>query len=112
VIWNPEWRPPEESWAEGLRRRGPGDPENPLGRLQIVYDPPRTIHGTNRPTSIGKAVSHGSIRMGDAEITRLARDVMAAAGVEHDSAWFARAREARHQKQIVDLPKVVPIRVY
>ncbi len=112
VIWNPEWRPPEESWASRLERRGPGDPDNPLGRVQLVYDPPRTIHGTNRPASIGKAVSHGSIRMGDAAITHLARDVMAAAGVERDSAWYARAREHRHEKQIVDLPRVVPIRVH
>ncbi|GJG85890.1 hypothetical protein tb265_10710 [Gemmatimonadetes bacterium T265] len=112
VIWNPEWRPPEESWAAGLERRGPGDPENPLGRVQLVYDPPRTIHGTNHPASIGKAVSHGSIRMGDGDITRLAREVMRVAGVERDSAWYARVREDRHEKAIIDLPKVVPIRVY
>ena len=112
VIWNPEWRPPDESWAEHLVRRGPGDPDNPLGHVQIVYDPPRTIHGTNHPASIGKAVSHGSIRMGDAAITRLAQDVMRVAGIEYDSAWVARVRANRREKHIVDLPRVVPIRVY
>ncbi len=112
VIWNPEWRPPEESWAADLKRRGPGDPENPLGHLQLVYDPPRTIHGTNHPSSVGKAVSHGSIRMRDAEITALARDVMEAAGVGRDSAWVARVKANRHEKLIIDLPRVVPIRVH
>ena len=112
VIWNPEWRPPDESWAAELKRRGPGDPENPLGHLQIVYDPPRTIHGTNHPASIGKAVSHGSIRMGDANITRLALDIMERTGVVRDSAWVARVRANRHEKQIIDLPRVVPIRVH
>jgi lipoprotein-anchoring transpeptidase ErfK/SrfK len=112
VVWNPEWIPPDESWAEEREPRKPGDPKNPLGRAQLVYDPPRTVHGTNDPSSIGKAVSHGSIRMRNEDITRLARDIMESAGAGRDSTWYDRARSNRTEKIVVDLPRPVPIRVH
>jgi lipoprotein-anchoring transpeptidase ErfK/SrfK len=112
VVFNPEWTPPDESWAEEREPRKPGDPKNPLGRAQLVYDPPRSIHGTNAPSSIGTATSHGSIRMRNEDILRLARDVMAAGGAVKDSAWFRQAESNRTEKQIVDLPRPVPIRVF
>jgi hypothetical protein len=112
VVFNPAWVPPDESWAEQREPREPGDPKNPLGRAQLIYDPPRTVHGTNEPASIGKAVSHGSIRMRNADITRLARELMDATGAGKDSAWYRRAETERTVKQIVDLPRVVPIRVF
>jgi hypothetical protein len=46
------------------------------------------------------------------EITQLARRVMEAAGVGEDDAWHRRVRENRTEKVIVDLPRVVPIRVF
>ena len=111
VVWNPEWIPPDESWAKDAERKAPGASDNPLGRAQLVYDPPRTIHGTNEPASIGKAVSHGSIRMRDEDIVRLAREIMEVAGAGKDDAWFRSVEQNRTAKQIVDLPQVVPIRV-
>jgi lipoprotein-anchoring transpeptidase ErfK/SrfK len=80
AVWNPEWTPPDESWAEEREPRKPGDPKNPLGHAQLVYDPPRSIHGTNQPASIGKAVSHGSIRVTNDVAVQLAREVMEAGG--------------------------------
>ncbi len=112
VVWNPDWNPPDESWAEEREPRESGDPKNPMGRAQLVYDPPRSIHGTNQPSSIGKAVSHGSIRLSNEVIVQLARDVMETAGAGKDSAWYRQAQQNRKQKQVVDLPRVVPIRVY
>lgn len=112
VIFNPEWIPPDESWAEEREPKKPGAPNNPLGRAQLIYDPPRTIHGTNDPASIGKAVSHGSIRMANAEIVALAKRIMAASGAPKDDAWFRRAAEQRSEKQVVDLPTPVPIKVF
>jgi lipoprotein-anchoring transpeptidase ErfK/SrfK len=112
VVFNPEWIPPDETWAEEREPRKPGDPKNPLGRAQLVYDPPRTIHGTDQPSSIGKNVSHGSIRMNNAEIVALAKRIMAANGAQKDSAWFARAAQQRTEKQVVDLPTPVPITVH
>jgi lipoprotein-anchoring transpeptidase ErfK/SrfK len=113
VVWNPEWVPPrDESWTEDREPKAPGAPDNPLGRAQLIYDPPRTIHGTNQPQSVGKASSHGSIRVRNEAIVPLARRVMAAAGVGKDDAWYRRVQENRTEKVIVDLPRVVPIRVF
>jgi lipoprotein-anchoring transpeptidase ErfK/SrfK len=112
VVFNPEWVPPDESWAEQREPRQPGDPKNPLGRAQLIYDPPRTIHGTNDPQSIGQAVSHGSIRLPNSVIVELAREAMRAAGVEKDEAWYRGVRQERTRKEIVDLPRQIPIRVY
>ena len=113
VVWNPDWVPPkDESWAEEREPRESGDPKNPLGRAQLVYDLPRTIHGTNQPSSIGKAVSHGSIRMSNQTIVQLAKQVMEAGGAAKDESWYAQTQQNRKQKQVVDLPRPVPIRVY
>jgi lipoprotein-anchoring transpeptidase ErfK/SrfK len=112
VVFNPEWTPPDESWAEEREPRKPGDPKNPLGVAQLVYDPPRTIHGTNQPTSIGTATSHGSIRMKNEEIVALGKRLLSATGAGKDEAWYQRAATNRTEKQIVDLPQPVPIKVF
>lgn len=112
VVWNPEWIPPEESWAEKEEGRKPGDPKNPLGAAQLVYDPPRSIHGTIDPSSIGKAASHGSIRVTNAVARALARTLMEQTGAGKDEAWYTRARANRTEKLVVDLPERVPIRVF
>jgi lipoprotein-anchoring transpeptidase ErfK/SrfK len=112
VVWNPDWNPPDESWAEEREPRESGDPKNPMGRAQLVYDPPRSIHGTNQPSSIGKPVSHGSIRLSNEVIVQLAREVMETAGAGKDEAWYRQVQQNRKQKQVVDLPRTVPIRVY
>lgn len=112
VVWNPEWIPPDESWAEEREPRKPGDPKNPLGRVQLVYDPPRTIHGTTDPSSIGKAVSHGSIRLTNENAIELGKLLMEAAGVGKDSAFYRNAQRNRTEKVVVDLPGGIPIRVF
>ena len=77
----PRWLPPEEmvvrdknaaKWANGM----PGGPENPLGaRALYLYangeDTLYRIHGTNDPSSIGKAMSSGCIRMLNQDIADL-----------------------------------------
>jgi lipoprotein-anchoring transpeptidase ErfK/SrfK len=112
VVFNPDWVPPDESWAEEREPRESGDPKNPLGRAQLVYDAPRSIHGTNAPSSIGKPVSHGSIRLPNEVIVALAKDVMEAGGAGKDESWYQQAQQNRRQKQVVALPRPVPIRVY
>jgi lipoprotein-anchoring transpeptidase ErfK/SrfK len=112
VVWNPEWIPPDEEWAEEREPKDPGDPDNPLGRAQLVYDPPRTIHGTNEPESIGQAVSHGSIRVTNEVATDLARQVMEAGGAGRDESWYRRVRDNPTDRVSVGIPNPVPIRVY
>jgi lipoprotein-anchoring transpeptidase ErfK/SrfK len=77
----PTWTPPAAmvardefaaKWADGM----PGGPANPLGaRALYLYKGNRDtlyrIHGTTAPSSIGKAVSSGCIRMLNADVADL-----------------------------------------
>ena len=77
----PRWLPPEEmvqrdvhaaAWANGM----PGGPENPLGARALYLhankvDTMFRIHGTNDPSSIGKAMSSGCIRMLNEDVADL-----------------------------------------
>ena len=82
----PRWLPPIEmvardknaaKWANGQ----PGGPKNPLGaRALYLYangaDTLYRIHGTNDPSSIGKAMSSGCIRMLNEDAADLYRRVL------------------------------------
>jgi lipoprotein-anchoring transpeptidase ErfK/SrfK len=111
VIWNPEWIPPDSDWAADAERAAPGEPGNPLGRIQMVYNRPYSIHGTNEPGSIGRAVSRGSIRVTNEVGTTLARQLMEAGGASRDEAFFRRVRENRNEQVVVNLPNPIPIDV-
>jgi lipoprotein-anchoring transpeptidase ErfK/SrfK len=77
----PRWLPPEEmtirdvhaaEWVNGM----PGGPDNPLGARALYLfsggqDTLYRIHGTNDPSSIGKAMSSGCIRMLNEDIADL-----------------------------------------
>lgn len=73
---NPTWYPPPSIRAENPklpRAVGPG-PNNPLGAFAVYLDWPRfLLHGTNRPASIGRRVSHGCIRLYPEDIAELFR---------------------------------------
>lgn len=112
VIFNPRWVPPkEESWAKDEEEKEPGAPDNPLGMVQLVYNPPNTVHGTNEPESLGKAVSHGSIRVSNQVGVHLARQVMEAGGAQKNDAWIQNALSNRTQRQEVAIPNPIRIRV-
>jgi lipoprotein-anchoring transpeptidase ErfK/SrfK len=77
----PVWIPPQEmmerdreaaKWPDGM----PGGPGNPLGaRALYLYqdgvDTLYRIHGTREPTTIGRAVSSGCVRMLNADVADL-----------------------------------------
>jgi lipoprotein-anchoring transpeptidase ErfK/SrfK len=48
-----------------------GAPNNPMGEAAIVLGDEYAIHGTNRPETIGKAVSYGCYRMHNADVLDL-----------------------------------------
>jgi lipoprotein-anchoring transpeptidase ErfK/SrfK len=75
-IW-PAWSPPLS-----IRRENPrlpevipgGAPNNPMGAAALTLRGGEyAIHGTNRPSSIGRFVSHGCIRMYNSDIMNLYR---------------------------------------
>jgi len=72
---NPAWSPPAM-----IKREKPsipdviagGSPQNPMGVAALtLHGGEYAIHGTNQPSSIGGYVSHGCIRMYNADITDL-----------------------------------------
>jgi lipoprotein-anchoring transpeptidase ErfK/SrfK len=111
VVFNPRWVPPDEAWARDEEPKEPGDPDNPLGHAQLVYDIPNSIHGTNEPESLGQAVSHGSIRVSNDVAMALARQVMEAGGAQRDENFFQQMRSDRSRRYDVNIPNPVPIRV-
>jgi lipoprotein-anchoring transpeptidase ErfK/SrfK len=70
----PDWTPPPEMVARQpyLPRWVGGGPGNPLGaRALYLGHTDYRIHGTNDPTSIGKHVSSGCIRLRNADVIDL-----------------------------------------
>ena len=71
----PAWAPPPE-----IRQENPrlplvipgGSPQNPMGvAAMTLAGTDYAIHGTNEPSKIGRFVSHGCIRMLNADVTDL-----------------------------------------
>jgi lipoprotein-anchoring transpeptidase ErfK/SrfK len=70
----PDWTPPPEMIARQpyLPRFMAGGPGNPLGaRAMYLGSTVYRIHGTNRPDTIGTAVSSGCFRLVNADVTDL-----------------------------------------
>lgn len=70
----PDWRPPAEMIARQpyLPRFMAGGPGNPMGaRALYLGSTVYRIHGTNDPSTIGKRVSSGCIRLANADIIDL-----------------------------------------
>lgn len=61
---NPTWYNPHKPWSRNMPERIPPGPGNPLGtRAMDLNAPGIRIHGTYSSRSIGRAISHGCIRM-------------------------------------------------
>lgn len=105
----PRWTPPAEmverdplaaEWAGGM----PGGPRNPLGAralylFQGEIDTLYRIHGTYQPTSIGKAVSSGCIRLINADVADLYERVRIGARVVVVQSGSVMAREIRKKRR-------------
>jgi lipoprotein-anchoring transpeptidase ErfK/SrfK len=70
---NPSWYVPHSTWAGSLAGKViPPGPQNPLvARWMAIDDQGDGIHGTNEPSSIGSAASHGCIRMLVSDVIQL-----------------------------------------
>lgn len=108
---NPEWIPPKEKWAEKETRQPPGAPDNPMGRARLVYRMPNTVHGTDDLAALGKASSHGSIRVANDVAVSLAQILLQAGGAWEGPGWFDRMTQDRSTEYEIDLPNPIPIKV-
>lgn len=112
VVWNPRWVPPDAGWARGKKARGPGDPRNPMGRVKIFFEEPDYyIHGTHEEDSLGRAESHGCVRMRNSEAVDLAKIVMDNGGERREPGWFRRVMNRVTRTQEVHLSGPVRLTV-
>jgi lipoprotein-anchoring transpeptidase ErfK/SrfK len=112
LVWNPTWVPPDEKWARRDRPRAAGDPYNPMRLVKIYFRPPDYyIHGTPYVGSLGKAASHGCLRMDPVDAAEVAQYVMEHGGQPRDENWFWRVIHARSQTKTVNLRNPIPITI-
>jgi murein L,D-transpeptidase YcbB/YkuD len=112
VDLNPEWNPPKsEEWAEDEKQQAPGSKDNPMGRARLVYRMPNTVHGTEDLNSLGKASSHGSTRVANETVLKLAEMLLKAGGSWEGPQWFQQMTQNRTEEYQVPLEQRIPIKV-
>ena len=110
ITWNPWWFPPATDWARDEPVTPPGE-TNPMGHVKLQFGALYFLHGTPFENTIGKAASHGCVRMRDADVGDLARILnrLAGGGLSEDT---LNAIEANFQRTVrVALRDAVPIEV-
>ena len=111
IIWNPSWKPPDAKWARGKTAKPPGHPDNPMKVVKIFFkEPDYYIHGTSDEDSLGRAESHGCIRMHESDATRVGQLVMAHGGKPQSEPWYRRMFRRRTTK-VVYLAAPVPMEI-
>jgi murein L,D-transpeptidase YcbB/YkuD len=103
VEWNPWWIPPDSPWARDEKVTPPG-PDNPMGRVKIFLGQLIFAHGTPFPESVGRAASHGCLRMRNDDVEALAWLVLLAGGV--DSTEVAQMAVDTVTRRVAVLPAV------
>jgi lipoprotein-anchoring transpeptidase ErfK/SrfK len=112
MIWNPRWVPPNSAWARDHEPEAPGSPGNPMGRVKMFFrEPDLYIHGTALPSSLGRARSHGCVRMRNTDAVELARMVMVNAGQPKTPEWFQETIEKATTSREVQLPRPMRVRI-
>lgn len=110
IVWNPAWVPPDSKWAKGKKPQPPGAPGNPMKLVKIFFhEPDYYIHGTNDPESLGKAESHGCLRMDPDDAYDVARYLMENGGSPRDENWFWRVLHFRSETKTVYLDNPIPM---
>lgn len=111
VDLNPRWVPPDSDWAEDREAKAPGAPGNPMGRARLVYKMPYTIHGTDNLDSLGKAVSHGSIRLANENVVPLAEMMLKAGNAWQGDKWFKQMTTNRDEEFQIPLDEHIPLKI-
>lgn len=102
IIWNPWWIPPDSPWARGAEKAPPG-PKNPLGPVKLLMGNGIRLHGTNKPSSIGTAASHGCLRMRNEDAASMAWYIQKRINVGTDETLFDKYSKYRSSSFYVNL---------
>ncbi len=111
IQWNPWWLPPESEWAKDAEKTPPG-PRNPLYPVKLIMEKALRIHGTPSTWSIGRAASHGCMRMRRDEVRNLAEFLESNLVANHDPAIFEEYRKKVWQPYSTKLDPEQHIWVY
>lgn len=110
IIWNPWWNPPDSPWAANDKDTPPG-PHNPLGPVKMKLGSAILIHGTNKPNSIGKAASHGCMRMYSQDALELATWLQMQITDQNTPEVFAKYSANSRRSFYVELENPVPVEI-
>ncbi|MDX1386056.1 MAG: L,D-transpeptidase [bacterium] len=111
IQWNPWWLPPESEWAEKAEKTPPG-PGNPLYPVKLMMQKALRIHGAKASWTVGRASSHGCMRMRRGEVRDLAEFLESQLVPEHGPAIFENYRRKTWQPFSTKLPEEKHIWVY
>jgi hypothetical protein len=111
IEWNPWWYPPPYSaWAKNDKPTPPG-PRNPLGLAKLPLSGDILFHGTNAAWSVGRAASHGCMRMHNQDVTDLAWYLQQHFSDQKDPALREEYRKFGWKTFRVPLSKPVPVKL-
>lgn len=108
---NPDWTPPDSEWSADASYTPPGHPDNPMGRVRMIFDRPYSIHGTDALASLGKAASHGSVRIANEEAIELAELLLKEGGRWQGRRWYGRMLTNPTKMYGIRLEERIPITI-
>jgi len=109
ITWNPWWYPPPSPWAANDTVTPPC-PANPVGRVKLGFAPLHFIHGTPAARSIGRAASHGCVRVSQDDALALADLLVRAVLPESAGAAAEYAAGLATRRMNLALPVLLEIR--
>ena len=110
IVWNPWWYPPDAEWAAKDTVTPPG-PANPMGKVKLMVNGPYYVHGTPLASSIGRAASHGCVRMRNEDAVELARIVQKYGGVEVTELLIDSLTTAWKKTRHLSLGSFIPVTI-
>lgn len=110
IVWNPWWIPPNSPWAAGEKPRPPG-PRNPLGPVKMDLGRAILLHGTSNENTVGRAVSHGCMRMFNNDAKKMAWWIQKHFTAKDDTSVLEQYQKNSGQSFYVTLPLPVPVEI-
>ena len=110
IVWNPWWIPPDSEWAKDEKPTPPGA-HNPLGPVKMRLGSAILVHGTNKPDSIGRPVSHGCMRMLSEDAVELAWYLQQQMSDQNSDEEREKYRQSPRRSFYVELEEKVPVNI-
>lgn len=116
VIWNPVWIPPDSDWVHASKKVKAGeiiqptDPRNPLGKMKIPLGYGYLIHQAKGAGDLGSLVSHGCVRVMQADLYDLADKIIRARGLDVTEEQIVEAK-ATKKTFIAELEPIIPVEI-